>query len=340
MNQTNTSAKILNSQSSKSIHIPDKGPITIPMTNDYLFRALLQRNNNVLKGLISALLHLDPKDISSVLITNPIELGKTFEEKDFILDIKLIMNNYVIINLEMQVINEHNWPDRSLNYLCRCFDSLEKGDSYTSAHPVIQIGLLNFTLFPEYPEFYATYKFLNVKNYTLYSDKLCLSVLDLTHIDLATKEDKQYQLDYWAALFKSTTWEDLKMLAQDNEYIRQASETIYQLSQEEAIRQQCEAREDYYRRQKGINDELEEKANLLKEKDKKINKLASQNKSLSSQNEILSSQNKELSSQNKELSSQNEVLSSQNEALSSQNEALANEVEMLRAQLAACSEKE
>ena len=109
------------------------------------------------------------------------------------------------------------------------------------------------------------------------------------------------------------------MLAQDNEYIRQASETIYQLSQEEAIRQQCEAREDYYRRQKGINDELEEKANLLKEKDKKINKLASQNKSLSSQNEILSSQNKELSSQN---------------------EALANEVEILRAQLAACSEKE
>ena len=333
MNQTNTSTEILNNQSNERIHIPDKGPIAIPMTNDYLFRALLQRNNNVLKGLISALLHLDPKDISSVLITNPIELGKTFEEKDFILDIKLIMNNYVVINLEMQVINEHNWPDRSLNYLCRCFDSLKEGESYTSAHPVIQIGLLNFTLFPEYPEFYATYKFLNVKNYTLYSDKLCLSVLDLTHIDLATKEDKQYQLDYWAALFKSTTWEDLKMLAQNNEYIRQASETIYQLSQEEAIRQQCEAREDYYRRQKGINDELEEKTNLLKKKDKTINKL-------SSQNEILSSQNKELSSQNKELSSQNKALSSQNETLSSQNEALVNEVEMLRAQLAARSQKE
>ena len=80
-----------------------------------------------------------------------------------------------------------------------------------------------------------------------------------------TDEDKQYQLDYWAALFKSTTWEDLKMLAQNNEYIRQASETIYQLSQEEAIRQQCEAREDYYRRQKGINDELAAKDNTIEE---------------------------------------------------------------------------
>ena len=324
MNQTNASAEILNIQSDGSIRIPDKGPIAIPMTNDYLFRALLQRNNNVLKGLISALLHLDPKDISSVLITNPIELGKTFEEKDFILDIKLIMNNYVVINLEMQVINEHNWPDRSLNYLCRCFDSLEKGDSYTSAHPVIQIGLLNFTLFPEYPEFYATYKFLNVKNYTLYSDKLCLSVLDLTHIDLATKEDKQYQLDYWAALFKSTTWEDLKMLAQNNEYIRQASETIYQLSQEEAIRQQCEAREDYYRRQKGINDELTSRENTIIELKGTV---AEQKDTIKEQKRIIEDLKNTIENQNSTI----EKLTSENIALKTDLTSLRNEFKEFKA---------
>ena len=327
MNQTNTSTEILNNQSNERIHIPDKGPIAIPMTNDYLFRALLQRNNNVLKGLISALLHLDPKDISSVLITNPIELGKTFEEKDFILDIKLIMNNYVVINLEMQVINEHNWPDRSLNYLCRCFDSLEKGDSYTSAHPVIQIGLLNFTLFPEYPEFYATYKFLNVKNYTLYSDKLCLSVLDLTHIDLATKEDKQYQLDYWAALFKSTTWEDLKMLAQDNEYIRQASETIYQLSQEEAIRQQCEAREDYYRRQKGINDELTSRENTIIELKGTV---AEQKDTIKEQKRIIEDLKNTIENQNSTI----EKLTSENIALKTDLTSLRNEFKEFKALVA------
>jgi len=104
---------------------------------------------------------------------------------------------------------------------------------------------------------------LNVKNYTLYSDKIVLSVLDLTHIDLATKEDKLYQIDYWASLFKSTTWEELNMLAQTNEYIREASETIYQLTQEEKIRQQCEAREDYYRRQRGIQYTLDQQANII-----------------------------------------------------------------------------
>lgn len=56
-----------------SIH----GPIDIPMTNDYLFRALLQRNNKVLKALICSLLHLEVSDVQSVVITNPIELGET-----------------------------------------------------------------------------------------------------------------------------------------------------------------------------------------------------------------------------------------------------------------------
>lgn len=259
------------------------GPLIIPMTNDYLFRALLQQNNKVLKGLICSLLHLAPESINSVIITNPIELGCAVNDMTFILDTKIVLNDYAIINLEMQVINEHNWTDRSLSYLCRSFDSLKSGELYQNTRPVIQIGLLNFTLFPDHPEFYATYQLLNVKNYTLYSDKLCLSVLDLTKINLATEEDKHYQIDYWASLFKSTTWEELNMLAQNNEYIREASDTIYQLTQEEKIRQQCEAREDYLRRQRGIQ-------YMLDEKTKAIENLSAENEALSSEIEILRTQ--------------------------------------------------
>ena len=42
----------------KNTSIPQSGALIVPMTNDYLFRALLQRNNLVLKGLICALLHM------------------------------------------------------------------------------------------------------------------------------------------------------------------------------------------------------------------------------------------------------------------------------------------
>ena len=252
--QKNTSIHSLSSHSisANSINIPQSGALIVPMTNDYLFRALLQRNNHVLKGLICVLLHMEESDISSVIITNPIRLGDSIDNKTFVLDINVILNQHHIINLEMQVINLNNWQDRSLSYLARNFDHLKKGEDYELTHPVIQIGLLDYTLFPDHPEFYSTYQFLNVKNHTLYSDKWRISVLDLSRIDLATEEDRQYQLDYWAALFKAKTWEELQMLAQNNNYFKEASETVYELTQEEQIRQQCLAREDYNRTMKGI----------------------------------------------------------------------------------------
>ena len=297
----------------KNTSIPQSGALIVPMTNDYLFRALLQRNNLVLKGLICALLHMEEADISSVIITNPIRLGDSIDNKTLVLDINVILNQHRIINLEMQVINLSNWQDRSLSYLARNFDHLKKGEDYQSTHPVIQIGLLDYTLFPEYPEFYSTYQFLNVKNHTLYSDKMRISVLDLSRIDLATEEVKQYQLNHWAALFKAKTWEELQMLAQDNNYFKEASETVYQLTQEEQIRQQCLAREDYNRTMKGIE------YNLAAQK----HEIATLKKDLADANEQISQQNKQLSVKDQQLSEQGRQLSEKDALIASLQAQLA-----------------
>lgn len=178
---------------------------------------------------------------------------------------KVCFNNNTLINLEMQVINEHNWTDRSLTYLCRTFDQLKSGEEYSSTKPAIQIGILDFTLFPEAPEFHATYKMMNVKNHMIFSDKFVLSVVNLNCINLATEEDKRYQIDKWASFFKATTWEKINMLATQNEFIKEASTTIYQLSAEERIRQECEAREDFLRREK-------EKARRIQEAEENLAK--------------------------------------------------------------------
>ena len=60
------------------------------------------------------------------------------------------------------------------------------------------------------------------------------------------------------------------MLSQKNEYIGEAAETVYQLSQEEKIRMQCEAREDYYRTQQGWQDMLAQKDSIIIENDSEI----------------------------------------------------------------------
>ena len=236
------------------------GPIDYSFTNDYMFRIVLQQNNRVLKGLICSLLHLQPDDIVSVEITNPILLGDRFDAKEFILDIDVTLNNAMLINLEMQVANEHNWSERSLSYLCRRFDQLGKGQNYINCKPTIHIGFLDFTSFPECPEFYATYKLLNIKNQYLYSDKFTLCVVDLTHIELATDDDKAYGIDLWARLFKSTTWEEIKMIAKNNPVIIDACESLYRLNADEIARQRSRAREDAIARENALNQIITDQA--------------------------------------------------------------------------------
>lgn len=87
----------------------------------------------------------------------------------------------------------------------------------------------------------------------------------MTRIDLATDEDRLYHLDKWTSFFKAATWEELKMLAKQDEFINEAAATIYEVSREENIRLQCEAREDYYRRQRSVQMQMERQESLLNE---------------------------------------------------------------------------
>ncbi|MCM1091621.1 MAG: Rpn family recombination-promoting nuclease/putative transposase [Butyrivibrio sp.] len=241
------------------------GKLAYPMTNDYMFRAVLQSNNKALTGLIGSLLHIPIGEISSVVVTNPIILGESYKDKEFRLDINVILNDKRLINLEMQVLKDENWTIRSLSYLCRNFDNLTSGDDYSKIMPVVHIGILDFTLFKNAPEFYSKYMFMNTRTHKIYSDKLALHVLNLKHGKLATKEDKRWGIDYWAELFKATTWEELKMIAQSNEYMAEASNSIFRMNADEIIRKRCRDREDYYRDIRGWKKQIEEQGAKITE---------------------------------------------------------------------------
>ena len=278
------------------------------MTNDYMFRYILQKNHKVLLGLICALLHLKPEEILSVEIKNPIDLSQNITGKDFILDIKVLLNNNQLLNLEMQVKNEFNWADRSLTYLCRTFDQLQSGQEYEETLPVIHIGFTAFTLFPDNPEFYATYRMINIRNHTqVYSDKFTLSVVDLTQIDNATNEDKSSKIDYWARLFKAKTWEELQMLAQNDEYLQEAATSIRIANEAEIVREQCRAREDALRLERTLKRDnkrlLEENALLQNEK------ASLQDELISLQDEKVSLQDENTLLQDKNASLQDELIS-------------------------------
>ena len=135
-------------------------------------------------------------------------------------------------------------------------------------------------MFDDCPEFYARNKLLNVKNHHIYSDKLTLNVVDLSRIDLATEEDKEYHIDYWAKLFKATTWEEIKMLAAKDQYIDEASKTIFRLSTDEQIRKRCLDREEYYLDKMAMERTVEAQKAEIADKDAMIQNLLAENERL------------------------------------------------------------
>ena len=231
----------------RSLEALPTGVIRYPMTNDYMFRAVLQENTYALKGLLCAILGLPEGEIQSVQIMNPIELGKAIDEKTCVLDLKVMLDNSRITNIEMQVNDLGNWPERSLFYLCRSFAHLQKGNDYLDAYTTIHVGILDFCLPNLTPELLSEFKMMNTKNHEIYSDKLILYVLNLSV--LGNKEEDtacgSNSLYHWAKFFKARTWEELKMSAEANKYIADAAVTFYEMTEEDKIREQCEAREKY-----------------------------------------------------------------------------------------------
>ena len=215
------------------------------LKNDYKSRATLQSSQRVLEGLVSALLDIPLHEIKGCVIENPIILGEQIDDKTCILDVKILLNNDKRLNIELQTTDYGDWPDRSLLYLCRAFDDLHAGQEYFELKPTIHIGILDFTLFPDNPEFYSEYLLMNTRTHKIYSSKFSIRVLDLTQTETVPEEEKQTDLYYWAKLFCAQSWEEIAMLAEKNKSIEEAAATMKKLNADEKIKLQCEARERY-----------------------------------------------------------------------------------------------
>ena len=114
---------------------------------------------------------------------------------------------------------------------------------------------------------------MDINTHRIYSDKFSLYVLDLSQIELATEDDCFWQVDEWAKLFKATTWEEIKMIADKNEYLTETSNALCDLYADRNVRERCLDRIEYNLRMKRYEDDLARKNKALEEKDAIIKKL-------------------------------------------------------------------
>ena len=89
------------------------GKIDYGLANDVVIHSAVQNSDKVLRGLVCSLMGLKESEVKSVLLLNPIDF-RTYTAKEIIFDIKVIMNDEQMINVEIQISIGKRRPWRML----------------------------------------------------------------------------------------------------------------------------------------------------------------------------------------------------------------------------------
>ena len=70
-------------------------------------------------------------------------------------------------------------------------------------------------------------------------------MLSLNHTDVATEDDISNNLVYWASIFKATTWEEFKVLANGNPAMEEVGNLILELNTDNQTKELLEGQRRY-----------------------------------------------------------------------------------------------
>ena len=144
---------------------------------DFAFKEIMM-NEKARIGFLSAILKLKPENIkkSQILNTNLRKIHK--DEKQGILDVRILMNTNIEIDIEIQLASLSVWADRSLFYLSKMFiEQISAGQDYSVFKKCVNISILDFIRFQEDQEFYSCFHIWEDTRHILYTDKMEFNVL-------------------------------------------------------------------------------------------------------------------------------------------------------------------
>jgi predicted transposase/invertase (TIGR01784 family) len=178
-------------------------------TYDTLFKLLFVKYPDLLKRLVAATLEITVDSMSEFRITNTEIPPEAIGDKFCRLDISMIVNGQNV-NLEVQVEDEKDYPERTLYHWARVYSSaLKVGSPYISLPRVIIISIVDFIMF-DCDEYRSEFGALELSRHEVLSDKLAMLYFEVKK--LPKEVDKENELELMLSLFRAKTEEDLKKL--------------------------------------------------------------------------------------------------------------------------------
>ena len=204
----------------------------LKVTNDYIFKRIFAKkgNESILKDLLNAILGIKIKEIEVMADTN---LEKEIETRKLgILDIKAVLNNDTIIDIEIQILNRHNMIERTLYYWSGLYNNqLQKGEEYQESKRVIAINILDYNEFTEGP-YHEIAKLRREYLYKILTDKIEIHFIQIPKFKKQRK-DMKTKLDMWMEFISQIDKEGVENAMSKNKEIKKAQEEYEYLTGEE-----------------------------------------------------------------------------------------------------------
>lgn len=128
---------------------------------DYAFKQLFgtERNKHITVVFLNAILQRTGRNtIKEISFINTEFSGEYENDKQSRLDIVVKTQDHKLINVEIQLSNQHNMVKRTLYYWSRLYTSqLQRGEGYHRLLPTININICNFSAFNEFEKYHSTF---------------------------------------------------------------------------------------------------------------------------------------------------------------------------------------
>ena len=174
-----------------------------------VIKMLFVRYPELLKELVAELLGISLGSIEKFLIRNPEMPPENLGDKFCRLDINMTVNGQQV-DLEVQVSNEGDYPERVMYYWARGFSSaLLSGQGYSELPRTIVISIIDFVQFA-CGEYHSFFQPLEVTRHTLLSDKMGFHFFELPKLPDDISQENMLLL--WLSLFKADTEEELEKI--------------------------------------------------------------------------------------------------------------------------------
>lgn len=220
----------------------------IPITNDYIFKRIFTKkgNESILKDLLIAILDEPIKEIN---VQSEVSLEKEVAENKLgRLDILAELDDKTIVNIELQVVNNHNMIERTMFYWSGMYyNQLKGGEDYQKAKRIISINILNYNEFEEGP-YHEIARLRRDFEYKLLTRKQEIHFIQIPKF-IKEKRGTETKIEQWIQFISQVNQGEVEKAMEKNKEIKKAAEEYGILTGDEYERRLA------YLRDKAIRDE-------------------------------------------------------------------------------------